>query len=459
MFAFPGSSRLLSALSLSFIVACGNGSASQLDAFPSLDSRDARDVAESSPDQAVVVVDAAEPDEAAVAADAGADTARDVAAMPDLARDGSSTQSEARPGDADVGRPDVAPAVDASVDSPLRDTGAAEVPRDASSTKPITLATWPGGNTVANASAKNAFGTNLSGLLYQPAAAEASAILWAVQNSPSKVFRLTWNGAAFVPVTTEGWSDGKTLAYPTGSGSPDSEGLTRTEWDQRELYVASEENNEVSSTSRLSILRYDLGGTATTMVATHEWNLTTDLPSTDANKGLEAIAWIPDTFLVERGFYDENAKAAYDPASYANHGRGIFLVGMESTGMVYGYALDHTAKTFKRVATFTSGQAGIMDLAFDRDTGTLWALCDSVCNNRMTLLDIDTAEGSTTQGRFILRATVPPPTTLTSTNNEGISMAPELECANNRKGFFWADDDESNGYTIRRDSIPCGRLF
>jgi hypothetical protein len=38
-------------------------------------------------------------------------------------------------------------------------------------------------------------------------------------------------------------------------------------------------------------------------------------------------------------------------------------------------------------------------------------------------------------------------------------MAPESECASNRKSFFWSDDDESNGYAIRRDTIPCGRLF
>jgi hypothetical protein len=36
-------------------------------------------------------------------------------------------------------------------------------------------------------------------------------------------------------------------------------------------------------------------------------------------------------------------------------------------------------------------------------------------------------------------------------------MAPESECANGRQGRFWADDE--NGYAIRHDSIPCGRLF
>jgi hypothetical protein len=332
--------------------------------------------------------------------------------------------------------------------------------RDVSdSNKPVTFATWPGGNAVANASVKNAFGTNLSGLIYQPAAGTAPAILWAVQNDPSKVFRMTWNGTAFVSVTSDGWSNGKTLTFPNGSGSPDSEALTRTEWDKDELYVATEKDSDAMSTVRLSILRYELTGTSTTLKATNEWNLTSDLPkATDANKGLEAIAWIPDSYLVARGFYDEASKAVYDPSAYANHGTGIFLVGVEDTGMIYGFALNHSTGAFKRVVTFSSGQEGVMDLAFDRETETLWSICDSVCKNRMTLFDIDTTEG-TTKGRFILRATVPPPSTLTSTNNEGITMAPESECANGRKSFFWADDDESNGYAIRRDTIPCGRLF
>jgi len=410
------------------------------------------------------------PDARAVAADTAPDMADAAPLLADAAQAEDSRHADTAPGvDARSTDPETAPdsavVVDAdALNSPdTRPAGDTQATRDtaaAEASKPVTFASWPGGNAVTNASVKNAFGTNLSGLVYQPAMGTAQAVLWAVQNGPSKVFRLSWNGTAFVPATTDGWGSGKTLVYPNGSGSPDSEGLTRTEWEKNEVYVVAEQNTEVSSTSRLSILRFDLSGTATTMKATHEWNLTSDLPAaSDPNKGLEAIAWIPDTFLVARGFYDEASKATYDPAAYTDHGTGIFLVGVEDTGMIYGFAVNHTAGTFKRVATFSSGQAGVMDLAFDRETNTLFSQCDSMCKNTMTLFDIDTTEGSSTKGRFILRATLPPPATLSSDNNEGITMAPESECANNRKGFFWADDDESNGYAIRRDTIPCGRLF
>jgi hypothetical protein len=44
-------------------------------------------------------------------------------------------------------------------------------------------------------------------------------------------------------------------------------------------------------------------------------------------------------------------------------------------------------------------------------------------------------------------------------NNEGISLAPLSECSGERRSFFWADDEESSGYAIRKGSITCSRLY
>jgi hypothetical protein len=324
---------------------------------------------------------------------------------------------------------------------------------------PVTLSTWPGNSTVTVVSNKDTFGANLSGLAYEPASQAASAILWAVQNEPPKLYRLTWNGSAYVPVTSDGWTTGKSLHYPNGKGGPDGEGATRTEWTNPEIYVVAERDNDAKEISRQSILRYDLGGTKGVMDATHEWNLTTDLPTAEPNNGLEGIAWISDSYLVDRGFFDENRQSAYDPAAYPNHGTGIFLVGYDVLGMIYGYVLDHAAGTYARVTSFSSGQVGSMDLSFDRDHGTLWSLCDNACNSRMTLLDIDSDPGSASRGRFVLRATVPPPKPLKDLNSEGLALAPETECIDDQRAVFWSDDDESGGYSIRRAAVTCGRLY
>ena len=73
---------------------------------------------------------------------------------------------------------------------------------------------WPGGSAVATADGVNVFGTNLSGLAYQPSGSSARGVLWAVRNSPSTLYRLVYDGTKWTPDTTNGWSAGKQLQLP-----------------------------------------------------------------------------------------------------------------------------------------------------------------------------------------------------------------------------------------------------
>jgi len=107
---------------------------------------------------------------------------------------------------------------------------------------------------------------------------------------------------------------------------------------------------------------------------------------------------------------------------------------------------------FQRVATLSSGQAGVMDLAFDRDVGQMWAYCDNTCGNRSTILRVG-------MGRFQIRGFLDRAPTLTDANNEGITFAPEAECAGGRKAFFWADDGNTGAHGLRRGTIACGLLL
>jgi hypothetical protein len=215
------------------------------------------------------------------------------------------------------------------------------------------------------------------------------------------------------------------------------------------VYVATERNNSVSATSRNAILRFDVSGSATTISAINEWNLTADLPAVGANAGLEAITWVPDTYLVARGFFDESRGRTYAPAEYPNHGTGIFFAGVEANGMVYGYALNHTDNTFTRVATIATGFAGVMALEFDRELNTLWAVCDNTCNGQSVVLEVG---GS---GRFTVVRLFDRPAGMTNMNNEGFAFAPQAECASSRKPVFWADDDQTSGHAIRGGTVPC----
>lgn len=321
----------------------------------------------------------------------------------------------------------------------------------------VTFAAWPTTTTVVTADASGTFGQNLSGLFYQPAAGSNGAVLWGVQNSPSKLYSLSWNGTNYVKNTVNSWGSGKTLRYPNGSGAPDAEGVTMAELNSPAIYVATERDG--SGASRLSVLRYDTSAAGTTLNATHEWNLTADLPAVDSNAGLEAITWVPDSYLQAAQFIDDNTGLPYDPANYTWHGTGLFFVGLEANGKIYAYALNQNGSSYVRIATIDSGQPQIMDLSFDRDNNILWAGCDNNCSGKSTLLAVDTTAGSPTKGKFIVRKGYNRPGSMSNLNNEGIAIAPESECANGLKTFIWADDGETSKHALRRGTISCGPQF
>ena len=97
----------------------------------------------------------------------------------------------------------------------------AAAPRAPAAWAGVATLPWPGDDAVVTVDEMNQFPSNLSGSTYQPATATSPAVLWAVLNSPSLLFRLVWNGTtSWVNTATDGWAAGKTLHYATGLGGP-----------------------------------------------------------------------------------------------------------------------------------------------------------------------------------------------------------------------------------------------
>jgi len=319
-----------------------------------------------------------------------------------------------------------------------------------------TAVTWPGGTAVATVDNAGLVTENLSGLDYEASGTSAPGTVWAVINGPGTLHKLVKSGGKWVP-TAGDFAAGKALKYTDGTGNPDSEGVTFTDAGSAAgIYVSTERNNDASSTSRPAILKFMPETSGSTLTATMDWNLTADLPTVGANLGLEAITWIPDTFLVAQGLWDESANALYNPATYVNHGSGLFFAGLEANGSVYAYALKNDG-TYVRVATFASGFPSIMDLQFDAETSHLWAQCDNTCSNKLAILDI--AQSGPTDGRFGVTTVYSPPADLPTTmNNEGFAIAPNAECVNNAKPVLWADDGDTGTFSLRQGTINCPTL-
>ncbi len=318
---------------------------------------------------------------------------------------------------------------------------------------PASGAVWPGGTTVSFADGVNVFGDNLSGLAYQPSGSAAPGVLWAVRNSTPSLFRLLWDGTKWTKDTTNGWTNGKRLRYPDGMGNPDAEGVTLATGDPNGVYVATESNTSVPSTSRPAVLRFNVTGTATSLNATDDFNLTADLPGLGFNAGPEAITWVPDDFLVSKGFFDEATAAAYNPATYPNHGRGLFFVGVEEDGRVLAYALDRTTDTFTRVATIASGLPKVMALEYEPESTHLWAVCDNLCDGQHNTLDI--AQSGPNDGKFVVTNTYDRPGGMADLNNEGFAITPQAECVGGLKPVIWAEDGATDSHSLRQGTLDC----
>jgi hypothetical protein len=316
------------------------------------------------------------------------------------------------------------------------------------------LQPWPGNDDIETVDTSNYFTENLSGLCYQPQDGAQPAILWAIQNYPPVIYKLKWDGATWVSFPSNGWENGKAISFTDGHGLPDAEDLTMASWDSNMIFVCSE-RNEHDSVSRLSVLLYMDTGVESSMNATMEWVLTADFPTVDANMGFEAITWVPDDYLVARGFLDQHLEVLYDPLNYPDHSGGLVFLGLETDGGIYAYALNINLGTYQRVASFPSGSDFIMSLSFDRDTGYLWSMCDDTCQGVHNVHSLDNSTGKFTQIASYAR-----PISMGNFDAEGFTIASESVCDSaGQKSVFWADDKNDAGHSLRSDKLPCGSFI
>lgn len=297
----------------------------------------------------------------------------------------------------------------------------------------VVVSPWPGGASVRVLDEEATFSGDLSGL------DEVDGVLWGVENGNGLLYRLQPQGSRWLPET--GWESGKKLRYPGGGGTVDAEGVVAVGGD---VYISSERNNDASSVSRPAVLRVDPDANGTELTADAEWNLAADFPGLGANAGLEGITWIPDSWLVARGFVDERTGRAYAPGDYTGHGQGVFFVGVEGAAAAYAYVLMDDG-SFARIATIDTDFALVAELEFDRDR--LWVVCDEACDGRSATYEIDET------GAFVPTAVYARPAEAANVANEGFAIA--SACVDGKAATFYADDADTDGFSLRGGTLSC----
>ena len=308
----------------------------------------------------------------------------------------------------------------------------------------VTAEAWPGGPDETVLDAEDTFTGDLSGLDWTTSPTSRDGQLWAVQNGDGLLYHLASDGKG-------GWAPtnaaGVDLRYADGTGTPDAEGVTVTADDPGAVYVSTERDNDVSKVSRPAVLRFaTTDGSEATLRATDEWDLAADFPGLGANAGLEGVTWVPDAWLTERGFVDQHTGAAYAPASYPGHGDGLFVVGVEGTASAYAYALMDDG-SFQRVATITTPFSLVAEVQFDPTLDALWVVCDEACSGRTALFDVQ-------DGAFTLASLYEAPADADRTlANEGFAISGR--CVDGARATFHADDNDTNGASLRTGTYPC----
>ncbi|GAA1494891.1 lamin tail domain-containing protein [Curtobacterium herbarum] len=309
----------------------------------------------------------------------------------------------------------------------------------------VTAEPWPGGPDERVLDDADTFSGDLSGLDWQSSrTAVGGGVLWGVQNGDGLLYRMASDGAG-------GWAPsnatGTTLHYADGSGTPDAEGVTVTADDPGAVYVSTERDDEMSSTSRPAVLRFATDdGSERTLNATDEWNLAGDFPGLGANAGLEGVTWVPDSWLTEQGFVDESTGAAYSPTRYSGHGDGLFFVGVEGTASVYAYALMDDGSS-KRIATIATPFAVVAEVQFDPTLDALWVVCDDACAGRTALFDVQ-------DGAFTAATVYDAPSgAARDLANEGFAISDV--CTDGERATFYADDNDTDGSSLRTGTFPC----
>ncbi|WP_084125297.1 lamin tail domain-containing protein [Demequina sp. NBRC 110054] len=320
------------------------------------------------------------------------------------------------------------------------ETTLAPTPGDQNSCEGIVNSSpWPGGEDVSVLDGADDFTGDMSGIDYAASGTDEPGTLWAVQNGDGLLYHLAVDGAIL---------DQWTLRYGDGTGVVDAEGVTVTD-EEDVVYVSTERNNDASSVSRPSVLRYDVTGSGT-LSATDEWNLASLLPTLSANGGLEGVTWIPDAWLVDEGFVDESTGLAYDPADYADHGNGLFVVGVETTAAAYVVALmdDGSSVLIATISTESVSFDLVADVQFS-GAGALWVVCDEACDGRIALYTIE-------DGAFTVQALYDNPAGMDDgIANEGFAIGDSTVCVDGSVPTYYADDADTDDYSLRTGTLPC----
>ena len=128
------------------------------------------------------------------------------------------------------------------------------------------------------------------------------------------------------------------------------------------------------------------------------------------------------------------------PANYPNHGGGLFFVGVAGNA---SKRLRLRARPRRQHVCVPSASPAVKSRSGSVRTTAKTTTCGVTATTRAA-----TRRRSSTRnaGAFQINRVYSAPATLSNSNNEGITFAPNAECTFSQTVVFWSADDQLNGH-------------
>lgn len=261
------------------------------------------------------------------------------------------------------------------------------------------------------------FGRNLSGAHWNA----ETRTLWVCVNAPGKFLALVEDGAGGFKVAERA---GQRAEWAPGG---DLEAITQVNLAEQAVYVLAEGEDVIR--------KFDTSTAAVRLLAS--WNIRAFVP-TSGGAGSEGIAFVPDSWLVARGFVDRTG------TPYTSKGGmgGLVFVAHQNGGAVYAFDLS-PAGGVVFVGSYQTTRTESSGLEFDRSSGRLY-VWHNIGSNYLEEVDLASTVRADGRRQFRTFREWDGPKT---GNLEGVALTPTLA---REHGAFLVDDDGQNGYALMR---------
>lgn len=284
---------------------------------------------------------------------------------------------------------------------------------------------------------------NLSSVMDPAGLTELSGLFW--NNSTKRLYVSHGDGRLRVLQLNTINNTFSQIANVGYTGGP--EGITQVNLTANEFYTIDEDNYQIR--------KYNHQANYSGLTMVNSWNILLP-PSTmtnTGNTGPEGIAFVPDSFLIAKGFISQLTGTVYSSTKGMG---GLIFVAHQNQGYIWVFDVNpNISNDFAFVGKYKTNQSESCDLAFDPSTALLYIL-HNISGNKLEVTDLSTALLAGNERKFSTIAEYNVSNPSGNVNVEGFAITPKCNDTANVSVWLCRDVESTESTSYKQD---CLRWF